>query len=292
MKPLISILTPTCPSRHPFLFHLLQLILRQQQISFSQVEWIILDNYHEHVHDIRYQLNKYAPLFYNLIYWYVVDASTTVGGKRNIMKQQAHGSFIIHMDDDDYYGPFFLNTLYRIYCNYHSTYSVFGSSVMYYLHPQHPFLLKTGPFSKNHTCANIMAYTKEYARTHHFNHQSPWGEERSFLDHFRQPVFQIPHIYRVFLPVIHDSNTFDKKKIQLQTTSLYAYFHLSSFSVPFYVQLYPSHLPFILAIHARNKGCHRFICTASLKLIISTFTFLAFHTFELICKIQRVLIKQ
>jgi hypothetical protein len=122
---------------------------------------------------------------------------------------------------------------------------VVGASAIYFMYPSDPFLYQSGPFHANHTCAGIMAYTREYAQTNHFDTAQNRAEERLFLRGYRQKVVQIDASYRIYMPLAHDTNTVDKSRLQRRKTDIMWFDHVvTKEAMRFYLDTYPLHLPF------------------------------------------------
>jgi len=82
MIPLVSIITPTMPSRIGLLANTAEYVRRQ---DYARIEWIIEED---------------RP-----------GARLTVGEKRNLLVEKAAGEIILHFDDDDYYGPTYVSDM-------------------------------------------------------------------------------------------------------------------------------------------------------------------------------------
>lgn len=83
-QPLVSIITPTTPSRAHFIDRLRLLIERQ---TLQPLEWLI------------------------------DEGSGTIGAKRNRLWQKAKGDIVLHMDDDDLYMPNYIEQAVNSLCN-------------------------------------------------------------------------------------------------------------------------------------------------------------------------------
>ena len=88
--PKLSLLTPTY-NRQAYLPLLAEAMAAQTATDY---EWLVLDDSPEPV-----QLSGK-----NLTYIHM-EERLSVGKKRNILAEQASGDILIHIDDDDYYGP-------------------------------------------------------------------------------------------------------------------------------------------------------------------------------------------
>jgi len=100
MRPLVSIITPTCGRDH-FLAEALRIVESQTCRDF---EWVVLDDSPEPSAALR---NHPAPY---LRYTHRAER-LPIGEKRNLLVDAARGEFIAHFDDDDYYSPDYLTTM-------------------------------------------------------------------------------------------------------------------------------------------------------------------------------------
>jgi glycosyltransferase involved in cell wall biosynthesis len=98
--PRVSIITPTMEDRHRFLPMLWDCV--RTQSVFRDVEWLIRDSSQRAAtfdwigRHVRYQ---HAP------------DEMTIGAKRNVLCAAAQGETIVHFDDDDYYGPQYIQNM-------------------------------------------------------------------------------------------------------------------------------------------------------------------------------------
>jgi glycosyltransferase involved in cell wall biosynthesis len=99
----ISILTPTY-NRESYLRNAHKYFSHQ---TYANLEWLILDDspmpsaYFEHLADPRIQ------------YFHLSDRRYTLGEKLNWLIERASGEIIAHFDDDDYYAPMYISTMYE-----------------------------------------------------------------------------------------------------------------------------------------------------------------------------------
>jgi glycosyltransferase involved in cell wall biosynthesis len=253
------------------------MIEMQINIDLKSVEWVIIDDSETPVTNKIFDLtNKLRKLTYIKL-----PHRVFVGVKRNIAKEVADGDILIHMDDDDYYNRHYLSNMCASLQD--PAYKVAGSSGIYFIYPNDPFLYLSGPFHKNHTCAGIMAYRKDYARENNFGTLENKAEERMFLQSYRTPIRQIADSFKIYLPLAHYSNTVDKTNVARKKTDIHWFNFVSSCEhMNFYLSLYPLHLPLMLTNETGDKSSHRLIGASGLKLIVSTFSLFALRTFELI----------
>ena len=96
-QPFVSVITPTY-NRRRFIPALIK-CYESQDYPKDRMEWIILDDGQETVEDFFNELKERIP---NIRYIYLED-KLLIGGKRNILNQEAKGEIIVAMDDDDFY---------------------------------------------------------------------------------------------------------------------------------------------------------------------------------------------
>jgi len=89
--PLVSCIMPTC-NRRRFIPQAIRRFLRQ---DYPNLELIVVDDGAESVADCMPEHPR--------IHYFRLDQKLTVGAKRNFACGQAHGKFIAHWDDDDWY---------------------------------------------------------------------------------------------------------------------------------------------------------------------------------------------
>ena len=100
MAPIIvSVITPTY-NRRRFIPYLIK-CYESQNYKKENMEWIILDDGQDKVKDLFDAAAKRIP---NIRY-IPLDEKLTIGEKRNRLNDEAIGSIIVAMDDDDYYPP-------------------------------------------------------------------------------------------------------------------------------------------------------------------------------------------
>lgn len=95
VMPFISICTPTF-NRRPFILNLIKCV-DSQTYPKDKMEWIIVDDGTDKIEDLVSD--------HPLVSYFKFDKKLTLGKKRNVMHNKAHGSIIVYMDDDDYYPP-------------------------------------------------------------------------------------------------------------------------------------------------------------------------------------------
>lgn len=212
-RPIVSILTPTY-ARHTFLPYLAHMI-GAQTAPLHRIEWIVVDDSPSsfggwfHTCPLHRQLMR-------LTYVYLPH-KVTIGCKRNLVKTLASGQYLVHMDDDDYYAPNYVETVLSMFHS-RDTPSLIGATTIYLMFPDSLYLYQSGPFRQNHSCAGAMSYTKAFANAHHFDNNATQREEPSFLQN--HSMMQIKNAYNINMVFVHANNTVSKEHLRRKPTTL------------------------------------------------------------------------
>lgn len=201
---LVSVLTPTY-NRRGFIPSLIT-CFKHQDYPMEFIEWLILDDGVEKVHD----------LFINSgltnIRYFSSNIKLNIGAKRNKLNSLAKGHIILCMDDDDYYPPERIShAVSTLLCN--PTINICGSSLLYVYYSDNKTIYKIGPYGPNHATNGTLAYRRSYLETHIYDENVTNGEELSFLNNYTEPMFQLD-TFKTELLMSHSDNTFDKRKIR------------------------------------------------------------------------------
>jgi glycosyltransferase involved in cell wall biosynthesis len=172
------------------------------------MEWIILDDGQDKVDDLFAEAAKKIP---NIRY-IPLDEKITIGEKRNRLNDEAKGSIIVAMDDDDYYPPERVSHAVARFSNSKDI-QLAGSSEIYMYYSDVKEIYKLGPYNRNHATNGTMAWRKSYSNSHRYDDTVTHAEERSFLDDYKNPMIQLDP-FKVMLVMSHSENTFDKKKMR------------------------------------------------------------------------------
>ena len=207
MAPIIvSVITPTY-NRRRFIPYLIQ-CYENQTYKKENMEWIILDDGQDKVDDLFAEAAKRIP---NIRY-IPLDEKLTIGEKRNRLNDEAKGSIIVAMDDDDYYPPERVSHAVARFSNSKNI-QLAGSSEIYMYYSDVKEIYKLGPYNRNHATNGTMAWRKSYSNSHRYDDTVTHAEERSFLDDYKNPMIQLDP-FKVMLVMSHSENTFDKKKMR------------------------------------------------------------------------------
>ena len=206
--PFVSVLTPTY-NRRRFIPALIQMY-ENQDYRKDRMEWIILDDGQDKVKDLFDAASKRIP---NLRY-ISLDEKLLIGAKRNRLNEEAKGSILIAMDDDDYYPSCRVSSVVAAFKN-NPKIELAGSSEVYMYYSDIQKIYRLGPYNPNHATNGTMAWRKSYADTHRYDETVTHSEERSFLEDYKHPMIQLDP-FKVMLVMSHSENTFDKKKMRDQ----------------------------------------------------------------------------
>lgn len=206
--PFVSVVTPTY-NRRKFIPYLIK-CYEAQEYRKDRMEWIILDDGQDKVGDLFEQASKRIP---NIRY-IPLEEKLTIGAKRNRLNQEAKGSILVAMDDDDFYSPLRVKeVVFQFKRN--PKIELAGASEIYMYFSDIQTIYKLGPYSPTHATNGTMAWRSSYAKTHAYDEFVTHSEERSFLEDYKHPMIQLDPM-KVMLVMSHKENTFDKKKLREQ----------------------------------------------------------------------------
>ena len=198
--PFVSICTPTY-NRRPFIPILLQ-CFQHQTYPKDRMEWIIVDDGTDSIAE----LIKQADI--EQIKYYRVEEKMTLGEKRNFMHKKTKGSYIVYMDDDDYYPPQrVMHAVSRLQKN--PEYDIAGSSTLYIYYNKIKKMMQFGPYGKNHATAATFAFRKSLLKQTHYDNYACLAEEKNFLKNYSIPLLQLNPL-KTILVFAHDHNSVNK----------------------------------------------------------------------------------
>jgi glycosyltransferase involved in cell wall biosynthesis len=181
----------------------------------DRMEWIVLDDGTE---PIGHEFLEYTEGLPNIRY-IRLEEKLNIGAKRNRLNQEAKGSIIISMDDDDWYSPERISHVVLMFNTYPKI-QIAGSSVLYMYYSDTGEILKLGPYGKQHATNGTMAYRSTYANTHLYDDTVIHAEEQSFLENYTQPIIQLDPM-KTMLVMSHSENTFDKDRFRNDPTNTF-----------------------------------------------------------------------
>lgn len=209
--PFVSIVTPTY-NRRRFIPFLIQMV-ENQDYKKDRMEWIILDDGQDLVKDL-FDAAIAEKRSLPQIRYIGLEEKLTIGEKRNRLNDEAKGSIIVAMDDDDYYPPCRVSAVVEAFkLPKHKNVELCGASEIYMYYSDIQTIYKLGPYNPNHATNGTMAWRDTYAKKHRYDETVTYSEERSFLEDYKHPMIQLDP-YKVMLVMSHSDNTFDKKKLR------------------------------------------------------------------------------
>ena len=201
--PLVSVCTPTY-NRRPFIKNMIQCFLNQTYPKY-RTQWIIMDDGTDNVRDLIEEA-KIPQIEY-----FEIDKKMKLGEKRNFMHSKAKGSYIVYMDDDDYYPPERIEHAVEMLQKNPKALCA-GSSELYIYFKHIEKMYQFGPYGPNHATAGTFAFRKELLSITHYNNDACLAEEKEFLHNYSIPFIQLNPL-KTILVFSHNQNTFDKKKL-------------------------------------------------------------------------------
>ena len=202
-QPFVSVCTPTF-NRRPFIETMFQ-CFRNQTYPKSRIEWIIVDDGTDKVGDLVAKSN--IPQ----IQYFPIDNKMNLGAKRNYMHEKAKGSFIVYMDDDDYYPPERISHAVEILQQNPKALCA-GASELYIFFKHINKMIQCGPYGPNHATAGTFAFRRELLNQTQYDADASLAEEKSFLKNYTIPFVQLDPL-KTILVFSHEHNTFDKRKL-------------------------------------------------------------------------------
>ena len=202
--PPVSIVTPTY-NRRKFIPWLMECI-RDQTYPKERIEWLIFDDGSDKILDV---IEPYMKEF-NIRYFYS-DKKMNIGIKRNKLNDEARGSVIVTMDDDDYYPA--ERVQHAVFMLAAKKVEIVGSTRNHLYFTDDATIWGVGPYNPNHATFGTMAYTKSYVKKHRCDETVIYAEEMSFTDKYSVPLAQLDPM-KVMLVMCHSENTFNKNKLR------------------------------------------------------------------------------
>jgi glycosyltransferase involved in cell wall biosynthesis len=202
-RPFVSVCTPTF-NRRPFIENMFQ-CFRNQTYPKDRMEWIIVDDGTDKIHDLIASANIPQIKYFQL------PEKLTLGAKRNYMHKQTKGSIIVYMDDDDYYPPERIShAVERLEEKKEALCA--GSSEIYIYFKSLNRMVQCGPYGPNHATAGTFAFRAELLKQTEYENHAALAEERAFLKEYTVPFVQLDPM-KTILVFSHEHNTFDKRKM-------------------------------------------------------------------------------
>ena len=201
--PFVSICTPTF-NRRPFIETMFKCFKNQTYPKY-RMEWIIVDDGTDPIQDLI-ESSGIVQIKYTR-----VPNKMTLGAKRNYMHSLTKGSYIVYMDDDDYYPPervaHAVETLMK-----NPAALCAGSTELYIYFTHIKKMMQCGPYVPNHSTAGTFAFRKELLEQTKYEDNAALAEEKAFLKNYTIPFVQLDPM-KTILVFSHEHNTFDKRKL-------------------------------------------------------------------------------
>ena len=200
MRPYVSVVTPTYsrPENIPFLIAMYD----KQTYPSERRELVILDDSPEAYDSLAFERPD--------IRYFHMPQRLSLGRKRNILSDLAHGDLIICFDDDDEQSQYRIEESVTAFKR-ESVESVdlVGCSVIYVFYEHLKKIYHFGPYGEYHATCGTMGYTRAYAQANRFPEDVQHAEERLFTHNYTVPLRQLDPFHTI-LCIAHSSNTFDK----------------------------------------------------------------------------------
>ena len=201
--PFVSVCTPTF-NRRPFIEMMFQ-CFRNQNYPKSKLEWIIIDDGTDKIEDLVNESN--IPQ----IKYFKYDTKMTLGKKRNLMHEKSKGSYIVYMDDDDYYPhdriSYAIETLQK---NPNALCAGSSAIHVYFKHLQK--IVRFGPYGDSHATAATFAFRRQLLDSSNYDDEACLAEEKKFLKDYTVPFVQLDP-KKSILVFSHEHNSFDKRAL-------------------------------------------------------------------------------
>jgi len=199
--PFVTVCTPTF-NRRPFIQNMFQ-CFRNQNYPKSKLEWIIIDDGTDKIEDLVNESN--IPQ----IKYFKYDTKMTLGKKRNLMHEKSKGSYIVYMDDDDYYPhdriSYAIETLQK---NPNALCAGSSAIHVYFKHLQK--IVRFGPYGDSHATAATFAFRRQLLDSSNYDDEACLAEEKKFLKDYTVPFVQLDP-KKSILVFSHEHNSFDKR---------------------------------------------------------------------------------
>jgi len=203
-QPPVSIVTPTY-NRKRFLPALIECI-KDQTYPLARIEWLVYDDGTDPVWDILKPYEKTLNIRY-----FRSETKLTIGAKRNKLNDEARGTIIVTMDDDDYYSPNRVKSAVMGILAHKVQIAGSSKNILYFTDDQS--IWHVGPYGYNHATFGTMAYTKAYTKSHCCDETVAYAEEVQFTNRYQEPLFQL-NPENLMVVMCHSENTFNKSKLR------------------------------------------------------------------------------
>lgn len=208
----IGLLTITQVSRLPF-FRICVDLIRKQSFLNRVSEWIIVDGspwtcpeFQKSIEDLTAGLP--------VVFVPRRPHDMKIGALRNLAnKSSKKGSTLIWIDDDDYYGPGYIEYVYGKLKA--SNVEIAGCTRPYYYDLSWRCTFQYARGARNLSTNNCLAYLRTYLDSHAYDESCQFGEEYGFLNGLQEPLEQLDPDQCQFVGLGHPWNMCDKALIHL-----------------------------------------------------------------------------
>ena len=218
--PAVSIVTVTQGTRVPFLRIQAENVGRQTYENIK--EWVIVDGSAtpEESAALRLELsNLRFPRPVTIVYNPWDESKPKIGALRNIANRLASGDIIVNFDDDDYYYTGFVQYAVNTLRTSPKKAQVAGCGPVYIYDLRWQTVFQAKKFNDDHTCNNMIAFTKEYAASNFYDETVSFAEENSFLrwlpNQMAGTLVEQMDPSRCGVHLCHSKNTYNKQSIVL-----------------------------------------------------------------------------
>jgi glycosyltransferase involved in cell wall biosynthesis len=213
--PFVSIVCVTF-NRRPFMETFFQCV-RNQTYPKSRFECIILDDSDsDPIEDLVLKAN--IPQ----IKYFHIKGKMTLGKKRNHSHTLIDNKtkYIIYFDDDDYQNPERITHSVEM-LEKNPLALCAGCSELYVYFKHISQMYQFGPYGPNHATAGTFCFRRELLDITKFDDTACLAEEKAFLKNYTIPFIQLNPL-KTILVISHNHNTFDKKKLLINSNEKYA----------------------------------------------------------------------
>lgn len=238
----IAIVTPSYQRDH-FLLQTLSYV-EQQQHQATEIRWFILDDFPNiSAHKALFQTKNYVEYHWR-------SEKQALGLKRNRLNNMAlhwGADIICSMDDDDWYGPTYVQEMSDLLWEDEANEFV-GSGEDYYYEVKKNRVLKILAVREFSSCNGVLCYKTRVLKDRQYDDSANFAEEQHFLNHAK--IIQHPNIQRLHLALAHQSNTVTKKNY------CYGDSHLVDLSLDDFPMTEKDKL-FYLSLHQRSTNIQK-----------------------------------
>ena len=212
---MISLLTVTQSQRLPFFVLCAKYVAAQTSKDVG--EWIVVDGSQEPDDTFEDRLRCiWIDRGVNIPIVFVRNdggRKKTIGALRNLANRRATGDVLVWIDDDDYYGPGYVQYVADTLKN--SECLIAGCTKPYYYDLDWKCAFQYARGSSTLITNNCMAYKRVYLTNHAYDESVPHGEEYSFLNGLTEPIARLHPQMCNFVGIAHPWNMCSKSLIHL-----------------------------------------------------------------------------